>query len=85
MGKGLKVCFTWAMGSNFNTKFRLVGPWKWKGAAEIMEGELFDVVKRTLSIMLYLITAVFGLLTSAKSVVVKPFNTQKVRGKRGEH
>ncbi|CAH0059319.1 unnamed protein product [Clonostachys solani] len=76
MGRGLKVCFTWAMGSNFNTKFRLVGPWKWEGAAEIIEGELFDVVKRsgglvylfsytiaplilfgTLSIMLYLITA----------------------------
>ncbi|CAH0001973.1 unnamed protein product [Clonostachys byssicola] len=99
MGRGLKVCYTWAMGSNFNTKFRIVGPWKWEGAAEIMEGELFDVVKRSgglvylfsytiaplilfgsLSIMLYLITAVFGLLTSVKSIVVKPFGSRKVRG-----
>ncbi|KAL6855451.1 hypothetical protein ACO1O0_006598 [Amphichorda felina] len=45
--KGLKVLYTWAMGSNFNPKFRLVGPWKWEdGAAEIMATELFDVVKR---------------------------------------
>ncbi|KJZ73125.1 hypothetical protein HIM_07509 [Hirsutella minnesotensis 3608] len=46
--KGWKVLFTWAMGSNFNTKFRLVGPWKWEaGAEEIMRGELYGVVRRT--------------------------------------
>lgn len=46
--RGWKVFFTWAFGSNFNTKFRLVGPWKWAdGAEEIMSHELFDVVKRS--------------------------------------
>jgi hypothetical protein len=45
---GWKVFFTWAMGPNFNTKFRLVGPWAVpEQAAEIMRTELFDVVKRT--------------------------------------
>ena len=45
---GWKVFFTWAMGPNFNTKFRLVGPWAApEQAAEIMRTELFDVVKRT--------------------------------------
>ncbi|KAF6795936.1 dimethylaniline monooxygenase [Colletotrichum sojae] len=48
MRQGYKAFFTWAMGSNFNPKFRLVGPWKWKaGALEIMRGELFNVVKQT--------------------------------------
>ena len=45
---GWKVFFTWAMGPNFNTKFRLVGPWAAPGeAAEIMRTELFNVVRRT--------------------------------------
>ncbi|KAK7413631.1 hypothetical protein QQX98_007494 [Neonectria punicea] len=48
MKKGWKVLFTWAMGSNFNTKFRMVGPWKWEAGAEsIMRNELFNVVKRS--------------------------------------
>ena len=48
LGKGWKIFFTWAMGSNFNPKFRFVGPWKWEAGAEtIMRTELFDVVKRT--------------------------------------
>ncbi|KAK5997770.1 Monooxygenase ptmN [Cladobotryum mycophilum] len=46
--KGWKLFFTWAMGSNFNPKFRMVGPWKWEaGAEDIMRGELYDVVKRS--------------------------------------
>ncbi|KAJ5001385.1 tRNA (adenine-n -)-methyltransferase non-catalytic subunit [Colletotrichum sp. SAR 10_66] len=46
--QGFKAFLTWAMGSNFNSKFRLVGPWKWeKGALDIMRGELFDVAKQT--------------------------------------
>ncbi len=45
---GWKIFFTWAMGPNFNTKFRLIGPWADpKMAAGIMKGELFDVVRRT--------------------------------------
>ncbi|KAF7541743.1 hypothetical protein G7Z17_g11889 [Cylindrodendrum hubeiense] len=48
MKQGWKVLYTWAMGSNFNTKFRMVGPWKWEGGAKrIMRNELFNVVKRS--------------------------------------
>ncbi|KAF5024325.1 hypothetical protein F66182_3602 [Fusarium sp. NRRL 66182] len=48
MKKGWKVFYTWAMGSNFNTKFRMIGPWKWeKGAESIMRNELYSVVKRS--------------------------------------
>lgn len=48
MSKGWKVFFTWAMGANFNTKFRLVGPWKCEELAqEIMTTELFNVVRRS--------------------------------------
>ena len=48
MSKGWKLFFTWAFGSNFNTKFRLVGPWKWEeGAESIMRNELYNVVKQT--------------------------------------
>ncbi|PHH85251.1 hypothetical protein CDD83_702 [Cordyceps sp. RAO-2017] len=82
--KGWKLFFTWAMGSNFNSKFRLVGPWKWEaGAEDIMRNELYGVVKRTggflylltytiipfvvfgtLSLALFAMSAIVGLLTS---------------------
>jgi dimethylaniline monooxygenase (N-oxide forming) len=45
--EGWKVAFTWAMGPNFNSKFRLVGPWKWDGARDVMRTELWGVVKRS--------------------------------------
>jgi dimethylaniline monooxygenase (N-oxide forming) len=42
-----RVLFTWAMGPNFNTKMRLVGPWaRPEAAAETMANELYHVVKR---------------------------------------
>ncbi|KAK0102097.1 hypothetical protein ONS96_006060 [Cadophora gregata f. sp. sojae] len=44
---GYRTAFTWAFGSNFNTKFRLVGPWQWDGAKEIMSNELYDVVNNS--------------------------------------
>lgn len=48
LGKGFKVFYTWAMGSNFNPKFRLVGPWKDSEEAEhIMKTELYGIVKKT--------------------------------------
>lgn len=48
MSKGWKVFFTWAMGSNFNPKFRMVGPWKSDEVAhDIMANELYNVVKRS--------------------------------------
>lgn len=46
--RGWRVAYTWAMGSNFNTKFRLVGPWAERETAEaVMRGELYGVVKRS--------------------------------------
>ena len=48
LSKGWKVFFTWAMGANFPTKFRLVGPWKDEEIAmRIMETELYGVVSQT--------------------------------------
>ncbi len=41
-----RIPLTWALGANFNTKFRLRGPWAWDGAADVMEGELWDTVAR---------------------------------------
>ncbi|KAB5586235.1 dimethylaniline monooxygenase [Coniochaeta sp. 2T2.1] len=43
-----RCVYTWAMGPNFNAKFRIVGPWARPGVARrVMEGELFGVVART--------------------------------------
>lgn len=45
---GWRCAYAWAMGPNFNTKFRLVGPWaRPHVAVPIMEGELYGVVRRT--------------------------------------
>lgn len=41
-----RLPLTWALGANFNTKFRLCGPWKWDGAREDMLGELWETVAR---------------------------------------
>ena len=90
---GWKILFTWAMGSNFNPKFRLVGPWKWEeGAKHIMSTELFDVVKRSggyvfivtytivpfilfgfISILLYAITGLGGLLLAGSRPIMELF------------
>ncbi|KAF3065168.1 Dimethylaniline monooxygenase [N-oxide-forming] 2 [Daldinia childiae] len=45
-GGWYKLPLTWALSSNFNTKFRLIGPWKWDGALDIMNTELWDTVAR---------------------------------------
>ncbi|RYP73771.1 hypothetical protein DL770_007719 [Monosporascus sp. CRB-9-2] len=45
-GPGWRLPLTWAFGANFTTKFRLRGPWKWDGAADLMTGELWDTVAR---------------------------------------
>lgn len=47
MRHGPKLLWTWAMGSNFNPKFRLVGPWQdRRRALGVMRGELYPVTKR---------------------------------------
>ncbi|KAI3336822.1 FAD/NAD(P)-binding domain-containing protein [Xylariaceae sp. AK1471] len=41
-----KLLLVWALGANFNAKFRLSGPWKWHGAVEVMTGELWETITR---------------------------------------
>ncbi|KAI1204630.1 FAD/NAD(P)-binding domain-containing protein [Annulohypoxylon truncatum] len=41
-----KLPLTWALGANFNTKFRLLGPWEWEGAIEVMITEFWETVAR---------------------------------------
>ena len=36
-----KLFAIWALGANFNTKFRLKGPWKWEEAASLLVSEEF--------------------------------------------
>lgn len=43
---GLKMVACWALSAQVNTKFRLMGPWKWEGAKEVMEREIWDTVRR---------------------------------------
>lgn len=45
--QGPRALWTWAMGSNFNPKFRLVGPFADRPMAlAVMRGELFEVTSR---------------------------------------
>ncbi|KAH8649642.1 hypothetical protein BGZ60DRAFT_520634 [Tricladium varicosporioides] len=65
----VKMILCWALSAQVNTKFRLVGPWKWHGAREVMETEIWQTVTRrrgffghlTLSIMPM---ALFGTLSA---------------------
>lgn len=41
-----RLPLVWALGVNFNTKFRLRGPWQWDGAVEVLTGELWATVSR---------------------------------------
>lgn len=41
-----RLPLTWALGANFNTKFRLRGPWKWDGAVDVLADELWQTVAR---------------------------------------
>jgi dimethylaniline monooxygenase (N-oxide forming) len=43
---GWKVAVTWALSAQVNTKFRLVGPYKWEGARKVMETEIWDTIAR---------------------------------------
>ena len=43
---GWKSTFSWALSSNVNPKFRLIGPWRWSGAQEVMESEIWETVTR---------------------------------------
>ncbi|KAK4180451.1 hypothetical protein QBC36DRAFT_355126 [Triangularia setosa] len=45
-GGWYKLPLLWALGANFNAKFRIGGPWKWEGAEEVLVEELWDTVAR---------------------------------------
>ncbi|KAK9772394.1 putative FAD/NAD(P)-binding domain-containing protein [Seiridium cardinale] len=45
-GSWYKLPLVWALGSNYNVKFRLRGPWKWDGADEVLVEELWKTLKR---------------------------------------
>ncbi|XWX00604.1 hypothetical protein V2A60_008625 [Cordyceps javanica] len=60
---GWRCFYVWAMGSNFNTKFRLVGPWRDEVVAEsIMCGELYDVVSRSGGLVYFVTYSVIPLI-----------------------
>ena len=40
------MTLVWALGANFNAKFRLEGPWAWYGAWEVLEGECWETITR---------------------------------------
>jgi dimethylaniline monooxygenase (N-oxide forming) len=44
--RGWKMAVCWALSANVNTKFRLEGPWKWNGAQEVMETEIWVTISR---------------------------------------
>lgn len=44
--RGWKLTLCWALSANVNPKFRLVGPWKWEGAKQVMETEIWATVIR---------------------------------------
>ena len=44
---GWRLLVVWALGAHFNAKFRLLGPWKWSGAADILVSEeLWQTITR---------------------------------------
>lgn len=43
---GWNIIPTWMFVSQVNTKFRLRGPWKWEGAADVLHTELWSIVQR---------------------------------------
>ncbi|OAA71272.1 dimethylaniline monooxygenase [Cordyceps fumosorosea ARSEF 2679] len=58
-----RCLYAWAMGPNFNTKFRLVGPWRDEAvAAAVMRGELYEVVRRSGGAVYFLTYTVIPLL-----------------------
>ncbi|XMA07685.1 hypothetical protein WAI453_000476 [Rhynchosporium graminicola] len=85
---GFRTSFTWAFGSNFNTKFRLVGPWKWDGANEVMRTELLDVSIRSgglVYIVLYSIVpfVLFGVISFVLWLAFSLFDMVKCVGAWG--
>ncbi|KAI1099823.1 FAD/NAD(P)-binding domain-containing protein [Jackrogersella minutella] len=62
VGSWYKLPLTWALGANFNTKFRLLGPWKWDGAVQVMNTELWDTVARRQMFFGHITVSIFPML-----------------------
>ncbi|KFA75865.1 hypothetical protein S40288_01928 [Stachybotrys chartarum IBT 40288] len=43
---GWRLPWVWATGANVPPKFRMRGPWRWDGAAEVMTGEMWETITR---------------------------------------
>lgn len=41
-----RLPWIWAAAPNFTVKFRLVGPWAWHGAVQVMTDDLWEVITR---------------------------------------
>ncbi|RGP78924.1 dimethylaniline monooxygenasen-oxide-forming-2 [Fusarium longipes] len=39
--KAFRLLVIWAFGAHFNTKFRIIGPWAWEGAQELLTSDEF--------------------------------------------
>jgi dimethylaniline monooxygenase (N-oxide forming) len=82
IGMGWKVAATWALSAQVNTKFRLTGPWKWEGAKQVMETEIWETLARrrgffghfTLSVMPIVL---FGTLSAILYVLEQIWETLK--------
>ncbi|CAF3495730.1 unnamed protein product [Fusarium graminearum] len=68
-----RLSIIWAFGAHFNTKFRLIGPWAWEGAEELLQNTnnlghiLVSIVPMAifgpLSMLYYLVYSVLGYLS----------------------
>lgn len=45
-GRFWRLPWIWAGSTNFTVKFRLIGPWAWRGAADVMTDDLWEVISR---------------------------------------
>ncbi|KAI1138355.1 FAD/NAD(P)-binding domain-containing protein [Hypoxylon sp. FL0543] len=85
-----KLPLTWALSANFNTKFRLYGPWRWDGALEVMTTELWDTVSRrqmffghfTLSVVPMLVFGPLSLIVYLCATLQYLVGTLRSRGNR---
>ncbi|OCL07498.1 hypothetical protein AOQ84DRAFT_398435 [Glonium stellatum] len=88
--RGWKITLVWALGANFNTKFRLEGPWKWDGADEVMKRGLWETISRRGGVfghitLLGILMLVFGTLSALCFIISTIFgllNYVRVRCRR---
>jgi len=64
---GWKLPLVWALACNMNTKFRVRGPWKWDGALDVMETEMWDLICRR--------RWLYGMFPSDRTTAVEINNT----------